>query len=99
MLYSMPSACGNQIIKLILIISLNLMVSSASSDSNQTGNETISLFNSSNISLITVNPGDSIQDAIEESEPGSIIEESIVRMSIFRSVFQFVALMMAMGCQ
>jgi len=75
------------------------MVSSASSDSNQTGNETISLFNSSNISLITVNPGDSIQDAIEESEPGSIIEESIVRMSIFRSVFQFVALMMAMGCQ
>jgi hypothetical protein len=50
------------------------MISVASSDSNQTGNETISLSNSSNISLIVVNPGDSIQDAIEESEPGSIIE-------------------------
>lgn len=70
----MLSASNDRLIKLILIILLNLMLPVASSDSNQTDNETISLFSSPSVPLVIVNPGDSIQDAIEESEPGCVIE-------------------------
>ncbi len=48
--------------------------SCTAADSNQTNNETVSLFNNSSGSLIIVNPEDSIQDAIQRSSPGDIIE-------------------------
>jgi putative surface-exposed virulence protein len=62
------------IIELILIIVANLAWAGSAADSNQTNNETNSLSNNFSSSIIIINPGDSIQDAIQRSSPGSIIE-------------------------
>ena len=70
----MSRANRHLIIELLLIIAMIFTGSGTAADSNQTNNETISLFNNSTGSLIIVNPEDSIQDAIHGSSPGDIIE-------------------------